>query len=227
MSDDPLDQVNRFVVVIGTMLIAFAALVVVLLAWAAPGGTIDHIADFAGYLRRHNDRDTKVIISLAAAVVVLIVATIVVVEMTPASDQRMRVRNVKSGDAAITTSQIAARIDSAAQSIDHIAACRATVARRGPRVDIVLDLHLEPGADLASAADEACRTAQDLVERQLGIELATRPRARLHYRELRLGKPSGPPPAPTGWERPREMQLDRVSEEDRDDRRNANAPEAP
>lgn len=227
MSDDPLDQINRFVIAILAMLIAFAALVIVMLAWAAPGGAIDQIADFAAYLRRHNDRDTKVIISLAAAVVVLIVATVIVVEMTPAPDQRMRVRNVKSGDAAISTSQIAQRIDAAVTAIGHIAACHSTVIRRGPRVEVVLDLHLESGADLAQTADDACRTAQTVVEQQLGIELAARPRARLHYRELRLGKEPTAAGPPTGWERPRDLKPAPASEEERDDRRNANAPEAP
>ena len=40
-----------------------------------------------------------------------ITAMVIVIEMTPQPEQRVRVRNMKSGDAAITTSQIAERID--------------------------------------------------------------------------------------------------------------------
>ena len=200
------------------MLLAFAAAAAVLLAWAAPGGTIDHIADFAAYLRRHDDRETKVIISLGAAVVVMLMATVVVVEMTPRPDQRMRVRNVTSGDAAITMTQIAACVDAAVAAIDHVGGCRATVTRRGKRVEILLELQVEAGADLARTADDACRTAQALVEQQLGIELAARPRARLHYRELRLGQDAAPPSGTSGWERPGEIRTAPLSEEERDER---------
>jgi hypothetical protein len=201
VSDDPLAQLNRFAIIIAAMLIAFAALVAVLLAWGAPGGTIDHIADFAGWLRRHNDRETKVIISLGAGVVVMLMATLIVVEMTPPADQRLRVRKVPSGDVAITTSQIAERIEAAVAGIEHVGASRTTVIRRGTRVEALIDLQVAAGADLARTAEDACRTAQDVVERQLGIELAARPRARLHYRELRLGREPAAT-EPTGWERP-------------------------
>lgn len=200
MSDDPFDQLNRFAIVIGAMALAFAALAVVLLAWAAPGGSIDRIADFAGYLHRHNDREAKIIVSLGAGVLVMIMGTVIVVELTPPADQRMRVRNVKAGDAAITTTQIGERVDAALGAIEHVGTARTTVIRRGRRVEVVLDLMVEAGADLARAADDACRTAQSVIEQQLGIELAARPRARLHYRELRLGREATH--APTGWERP-------------------------
>jgi hypothetical protein len=227
VNDDPIAQANRFIIVIAAMLIAFAALVAVLLAWGAPGGTIDHVADFAGYLRRHNDRETKVIISLGAAVIVMLMATVAVIEMTPPPEQHVRVRNMKSGDAAITTSQIAERINTAVTALDHVGACRSAVARRGRRVDVALDLQLEAGADLARTADAACRTAQMLVEQQLGIELASRPRARLHYRELRWGHEAAAVPASSPWERPQSQRPNTPPEEERDDRGNTDAPEAP
>ena len=228
MSDDPLDQINRFVVVVAALVVVFLALLLVLLAWGAPDGSIGRLDDLAGWLRNHNDRETKAIITLGALVVVFVMLTMIIVELTPSSTQRMRVQNVKSGNAAITTKQIAERIDADVRHIKDVADCRAAVAARGKRVEVVLDLHLDPGADLARTADEACRRAQMLVQQQLGIELAQPPRARLHYRELRLRQPGGatdaPPPAlrqkhATGWERPP------GAEGDRDERRQPDAPE--
>ena len=55
MSDDPLDQINRFVISLVALLVLFAALLAVLLAWGAPGSTIARIEDFAGYLSDHNN----------------------------------------------------------------------------------------------------------------------------------------------------------------------------
>lgn len=186
MSDDPLEQINRFLVVLSALVVVFVALLAVLFAWGAPDETINRIADFAGYLGRHNDRETKIIISLAAAVVILLMLTAIIIELTPSPTQKMRVRSMKSGEAVITTSQIAQRINTSVTQIPHIAACAATVAARGKKVEVVLDLHVDAGANLSQTADEACRRAHALVEQQLGIEMAAMPRARLHYRELRL-----------------------------------------
>ncbi len=110
MSDDPLDQLNRFIIVAGALVGVFIALLVALLAWGAPGDTITRIADFADYLRHHNDRETKAIISLAAAVVVLLMLTAIIVELTPSPARKMRVRSMTSGEGVITTAQIAKRI---------------------------------------------------------------------------------------------------------------------
>ena len=230
MSDDPLSQTNRFVIVVAALIVIFVTLLVALLAWSAPDQSITRLQDVAGWLRSHNDRETKLILTLTAAVITLGMLTAIIVELTPSPTQKMRVRNVTSGSAAITTSQIAARIDSEVSSIEYIAACQATVAARGQRIEVVLDLHLHASADLATAADDACRRTQDLIERQLGIELVQPPRARLHYRELRLRERDDTEgsrragdvaqQASSGWERP-----DSGAEVERDERRQPDAPE--
>jgi hypothetical protein len=214
MSDDPLDQVNRFVIVVLALLVATASLLVIVLAWGAPDGSIDRVTDFAGYLEDHNSRDGKLIVTLGAAVVGLLMLTLLFVELTPSPAQQMRVRNVGAGEARITTAQIAERINAEVGGLADVAECVATVVARGRRIEVILDLHLAPQADLSRAADEACRRAHALVEERLGIELAARPRARLHYRELRLGdRGAGEasneqshahvPRSSTGWEAPR------------------------
>ncbi len=187
--------------------VVFVALVVVLLAWGAPDDTIQRITDFSDYLRRHNDRETKAIISLIAAVVVLLMLTVIIIELTPSPVRKMRVRSMKSGEAAITTSEIATRINTEVSDVPHVADCVGRVWARGTKVEVVLDLYVGAGANLAETADEACRRAHLLVEQQLGIEMAAMPRARLHYRELRLGDGGPAPGASTressDWERPR------------------------
>lgn len=226
MNDEPLDQVNRFVIVVAALGAIFVALLVVLLAWGAASNSIARLDDLAGWLRDHNDRETKVVITLVATVVVLAMLTAIIIELTPSPTQKMRVRGIKSGSGAITTTQIAERINTEVLYIEHIAGSNAIVAARGRRVEVVLDLQVDEGADLARAADAACRSAQALVEQQLGIELAQPPRARLRYRELRLRKPPGTPSGAargqdaTGWERP---PVD--AEGDRDQRRPADASE--
>ena len=201
MSDDPLDQLNRFIISLVALVVLFAALVIVLLAWGATDSTIGRVDDFAGYLRDHDGREAKLVVTIGALVIVLLMLTIMLVELTPSSTQRMRVRNVTSGAATLTTKQIAERIEHEIMAAPNIARCDAIVAARGNRVEVVLDLHVDAGADLAKTADESCRLAHALVEERMGIALTQPPRARMHYRELRL-KDAGPPVPATGWERP-------------------------
>ena len=193
MSDDAADVVNRFVVVVLAMLVAFAAVLVVVLAWGAPDGTIGRISDFADWLRDHDGRDAKVIISLGALIILLLMLAALVLELTPSPTRVMRLRSVRAGDATITTKEIAERVKAEALEVPHVRECQAVVAARGRRVEAVLDLHVDPGANLADTADEACRRAQALIERTIGVELAQPPRARVHYRELHL-RPEGPVP---------------------------------
>ena len=214
MSDEPLDQINRAVIAIAALLVAFAALIIVLLAWAEPGATIGRIEDFAGYLRDHNNNDAKLILSLGALVVLLLMAGVMIIELTPSPTQKMRLRNVKAGTATLSTVEIAARIEDEVSRLPHIAKSQAIVAAKGDKVEVVLDLQVEPGADLARTADEACSRAHALVEGTMGVPLARLPRARMHYRELQLRPPltpaaaggaptaTTPPPPSTGWERP-------------------------
>ena len=208
MSDSPLDQANRFIIVVAAMLVLFAAALVVMLAWAVPSDAIGWVEDFGGYLRDHETREAKVIVTLGALVVSLLMVTLIIVQLTPSPTQKMRLRDVKAGDATIKTTEIAARIDGAVRSVPHVANCASIVAARGKRVEVVLDLQVGAGADLAKTADDACRRAQEVVQHEIGIALAAPPRATLHYRELRLrdqpknASAAAPVSAQTGWERP-------------------------
>ena len=230
MTDDRLDQLNRFIIVVAAICVIFLALLVVLLAWGASDSTISQIEDFAGSLRRHDHNEEKLVVTMAAIVVVLLMAIVIIIEATPSAIQSMRVRNVKSGAAAITTKQIADRINAEVAQVDHVASCAATVAARGKNVEVVLDLYVDQAADLAATAEAACRRAQQLIETQLGVGLSKRPSARLHYRELRLGseqrggRNEAAPAAPTGWERPGERRSG-VAEGERDQRGPADPPE--
>jgi hypothetical protein len=225
VSDSALDQVNRFIIIVAAMLVLFAAALVVMLAWAVPSDAIGWVEDFGSYLRDHDTREAKVIVTLGALVVSLLMITLIIVQLTPSPTQKMRVRNVRAGDATIKTTEIGARIDAAVRQLADIVDCASIVAARGKRVEVVLDLHVGAGADLAKTADDACRRAQEVVEQEMGIALAAPPRAPLHYRELRLrdqpktaSAAASAPSAQTGWERPGD-------EGTHDERGNADTPE--
>jgi len=221
VSDGPLDQLNRFVIVVAAMLVMFAAAAVVLIAWAASSEGIGWVEDLGGYLRDHDTREAQVIVLLGALVLCLLMLTLIIVELTPSPTQRMRVRDVRAGEATVKTTEIAARVDDGVQEVAHVAECSSIVAARGRAVEVVLELHVDAGAELSRTADEACRRAQEIIEQEMGIPLATRPRATLRYRELRLRDEAPSRTATvtsTGWERPRD-------EGAHDERGNAESPE--
>jgi hypothetical protein len=229
VSDDRVDLANRFVLVLLAMLIAFAALLVVLLAWGATAATVGRVDDFAGYLADHQSTEAKMIVTLGAAVVVLVMAMVIIIELTPPSVQRMRVRTMRAGDATITTTEIAARVEAEVKQAPGVEEARALVTPRGQRIELLLELDLARDAKLAETADEACGRAQSVVESGIGIALTQPPRARMHYRELQLREEravpegmrrEGPPRVTTGWERPGE-----ASEGERDQRGKPDAPE--
>jgi hypothetical protein len=192
---DSEGQLNRFFIIVLALLFIFAAALVVTLAWGAPDRSIERGADLADWLGRHNDGETKVIVTLAGIVVILAMLMVIILELTPSATQRMRIRNVKAGDATITTREIADRVNAEVQRIEHVAECQSIIAARGRRVEAVLELHVDAGADLTRTSEEACARVRQLVEGEIGVELATAPRARLHYRELRLHGDQPPPQA--------------------------------
>ncbi len=181
-----VDQANRFAIVVVALVVMFCAGLVVLLAWRDAAGAAGHVRDLAGYLDRHDTREAKLIVSLGAAVVVMLLLALIIVEATPSPLQKMRVRSVRTGDATITTPEIASRVAAEVRGVEHVRDCDAVVAVRGHRIDVMLDLHVDAGADLARTADEACRRVRALVGERMGVKLGQPPRARLHYRELKL-----------------------------------------
>jgi hypothetical protein len=185
VSDDT-GQLNRFIIITAALFVAFLAGVVILLAWGDSSGAISWLEDFAGFLSDHDDNQGKLIVTLVALVVMLLMATVIVIELTPSPVEKVAVRDVSHGGASISTKEIAERIEADVVQVGHVAECRALVVKRGSRVEVVLDLHVDPEANLSATADDACRRAQELTEQQLGLELTQPPRARMHYRELRL-----------------------------------------
>jgi hypothetical protein len=72
------------------------------------------------------------------------------------------------------------------QRVPHVATVRAVVKAKRKGVQVALDLHVDPEANLAAETDEACQAAQDVLTERVHVALQEPPHARLHYRELRL-----------------------------------------
>lgn len=210
-----MDAGNRAGIILVTLLVIFFALLVALMAWGAPAESVNKLRDFVGFLGDHQDQDlAKLVTSLGAGVVILLGVLVIILELSPPATPGVRITTVRSGDATIPSDEIAARVQQEVLALEHVTAARVRATGRGKRVEVEMDLHVDPQASLAQTGEAACLRTRQLLEQQMSIPLAGQPRARLHYRELRIGQGEEPAPAEapieeraqetarTGWERP-------------------------
>jgi len=188
-----MDIANRLAIVLLALLIIFAVAVVVLFTWAAAPESVERLSDFVGFLDDHAEDDgSRVILTLGAAVVALLALVIVIVELTPPQAERVPVRDVRAGDALLSTDAIAQRLRQEISAVPHVTQTKATVSARGKGVEIDLELHVDPETNLALTSEEACRAVENLLTNRLSVEMARPPRLNLRYSELRLaGAPAG------------------------------------
>ncbi|HWQ27993.1 MAG TPA: alkaline shock response membrane anchor protein AmaP [Dehalococcoidia bacterium] len=205
-----MDAVNRAAIVAGALLLVFAAFVVIVLTWGAPEASVGRLQDFAQWLDEHQSTGAKLITTLGALVVVLLAVAVVVLELSPSSTQTVRVASGDRGVATISTEAIAERVQREVEQTPHVVSSSVRVIGRRRAVEVELELDVDAYANLRETAMDACERARAVVHDVMGVPLAAPPRARLHYRELRVG---GLAPAPrTGDEARETASVDRESE---------------
>ena len=196
-----MDIANRLALVLLALLVIFAVAVVVLFTWAAAPESVERLSDFVRFLDDHaQDNGSRVILTLGAVVVALLALVVVIVELTPPQAERVPVRDVRAGDALLSTDAIAQRLRQEISAVPHVTQTKATVSARGKGVEVDLELHVDPETNLALTSEEACRAVENLLTNRLSVEMARPPRLNLRYSELRLagspaGAPSSEPPA--------------------------------
>jgi hypothetical protein len=197
-----MNVINRLALVLICLALIAGAGAVIGLAWAAPQESIDWLADAAGWLDDHNTDGTKALITFGSALVIALALVALVMELFPQNSGEVKVTGLQVGDAVLTTQAIGQRIEEVVNQVPNVSDVRATVRAKRKGVTVALDLHVDPEANLAAVTDAACEAARDVLTDKVHVELLAPPRARLHYRELRLkgrqpraGAPGTPPPA--------------------------------
>jgi hypothetical protein len=196
-----MNLANRLIIVLGALLLIFAVAVVILFTWAAASESVERLSDFVQFLDDHQeDNGSRVILTLGGIVVALLALVVVIAELTPPRAERVPVRDVRAGDALLSTDAIAHRLQQEVSVVPHVTQAKATVAARGKGVEVDLELHVDPDTNLALTSEEACRAVENLLTNRLSVEMARPPRLNLRYSELRLAgaptesSPSAPPP---------------------------------
>ena len=196
-----MDVTNRAVIVGGALTGIFLVFVLIMLAWGAPQESIDALNDLAGYTDDHNNTAAKLLITFGGLIVILLLALVVLYEASPPQSGDVAVADVGSGEATISTDEVARRLEQELLLHPQIAHADVTVIGRGRKAEVRLELHVSADAELAPTTEEACRRSVALVEGRMGVVLARPPTAQLHYRELQMTQAEPPratvaPPAP-------------------------------
>lgn len=197
-----MDAVNRVAIIVAALLLVFAAFLVIVLAWGAPDASVERLQDFTQWLDEHRTTGAKLITTLGALVVVLLAIALVVLELSPASTQTVRVASGDRGVATMSTEAIAERVQREVAQTPHVVASSVRIVGRRRAVEVELDLDVDAYANLRETAMDACERARAVIHDVMGVPLAAPPRARLHYRELRVGGPPAPQTADETRETP-------------------------
>ena len=177
---------SRIFVILVCLALAASAIALVTLAWTMPQESIDGLGETLEWLEEHNQDTEKALLTAIGALVALLAFLVVVLELLPRIGTEVKVTDLKVGDAVLSTAAISQRVEEAVQQVPHVAAVRAVVKARRKGVQVALDLHVDPDANLAAVTDEACQAAQDVLTNRVHVAMQEPPHARLHYRELRL-----------------------------------------
>jgi hypothetical protein len=177
---------NRAILIVLCLALLAGAVAVIVVAWAIPDDSINWLRDAVVWLDDHNSDGTKALITVGGAIVGLAAFVAVLAELLPSGSGEVKVTGLQIGDAVLTTAAIGQRIEEAVNQVPHVSDVRATVRARRKGVTVNLDLHVDPEANLAAVTDEACAAATIVLSDKVHVALLAPPRARLHYRELRL-----------------------------------------
>jgi hypothetical protein len=176
---------NRFFMTLLCLVLIGLGIAVLALTWAIPTETIDWLRDATDWMGRHNQDTEKALLSLIAGVVAFLGLVLLLLELLP-DEAAVRVTDLKVGGAVLSTADVQQRIEEAVRTVDHVVNVKATVKAKRRGVTVLLNLDVDPDANLALVTDEACGTATDVLANKVHVALAEPPQARLHYRELRF-----------------------------------------
>jgi hypothetical protein len=194
-----MNLINRIVITLLLLALFAGAIAVIVLTWAMPDDSISGLRDAVDWLEDNNEDLQKALLTMIAALVALVCFTALVLEFVPSSGGAVKVTDVQTGQAVLTTAAIAQRIQEDVRAVPNVSDVRAVVKTKRKGVDVMLDLHVDPHANLAVVTNDAIEATRRVLNDKVHVALAEPPRVRLHYKELRLQRqqPSRPEtPAP-------------------------------
>src|SRR5690606_16513958 len=134
-----------------------------------------------------NNQDfEKSLLTIAGVAIALLCLLLIFLELKPRYGPDVRGTDLEDGNAVLSSASVAQRVEEAVREVEHVSDAKAIVRARRKGVEVFLDLHVDPDANLAEVTNAACAAAQEMLTERVHVALTRPPRARLHYTELRL-----------------------------------------
>ena len=210
-----MNEMNRYLVVLGAAALIVAAAIVVFLTWAAPTDSIDALADVVEFLDDNDGTAGKVVISLAALALAVLALLWIVVELAP-DDEVKELRIEQAGATTIVPADaLRLRLEESLLGLGGVTAARSRVWPRDNGVAVGLDLTVVQTANVGDVTQQAVRAVVDTLHEDLGLPVSGTPDVRIAFGGSRSGdhaaativSPPTPPEPPRPEQPPVEPEM--------------------
>jgi hypothetical protein len=155
--------------------------VIIFLAWAAPGDSIEKLGDIVQEMDDNNDTVGRLVVTLGALALAVFGLLVIILELAPEDEER-ELRVKQAGSTTIVPAQaLRQRVEEAIGALPEVTTVKAKVWTQENAIATNLDLGLIPRANVANVTQEASRVVVDIVQTELGLPVAGLPEVRISF----------------------------------------------
>ncbi|HEV8575105.1 MAG TPA: hypothetical protein VGR43_10415, partial [Dehalococcoidia bacterium] len=150
-----MNEANRTAVVLLAAAWIVLMAIVIFLAWAAPGDTIEALGDIVQELDNNNDTAGRLVITLGALALAVFGLLAIIVELAPEDEER-ELRVKQAGSTTIVPAQaLRLRLEEALAALPEVSTAKARVYTRDNAIAANLELGLVTRANVAHVTQES------------------------------------------------------------------------
>lgn len=176
-----MNEANRTAIVLIAAMWIILMVIVIFLAWAAPGDAIEALGDVVQELDENNDTAGRLVITLGALALAVFGLLVIILELAPEDEER-ELRVKQAGSTTIVPAQaLRQRVEEAIGALPEVTTVKARVWTQDNGIATNLDLGLVPRANVAHVTQEASRLVVDIIQTELGLPVAGLPQVRIAF----------------------------------------------
>jgi len=171
--------------------------IVVALLW--PSEAMDYVSDWIAYFRAGNVWQLSMGAVVVGVVFGLISLALLLLELSPRRSSTVELTQVTGGKGMLTTEAIVQRVKRDVEAVAQVQQAKPEVISRGKSIDIRLELHTDPDAEVSSKTEEVIGVVRDSVERGMGVRLRDL-QVKIRHQAPPAGRAAGSSPSPASVE---------------------------
>ena len=178
-----MNTLNRIVMI----LLILAAFFVVTIGLFVPAeslaiirGIADNTLHTMSRIRPEFILSFRALLILCAVFVDVLLIGLLVLEVRGPAKRTLRVQRVGGGEVAVTAESLVERLQYQIDQLADVIAVRAHVTPRGGGVDVQVSLQTGADVNVPEKAEQVLEITRQVVEDQLGLKLARKPRINVH-----------------------------------------------